>query len=114
MIYLTVAFVFLAGLVVGSFFNVLIWRMPRGESIVSPPSHCTGCGRPVKPYENIPLLSYALLRGRCAGCGASIPVRYPLVELVTGLAALILWFLYVVPYRAACPPPCNRCRRQWT
>jgi leader peptidase (prepilin peptidase)/N-methyltransferase len=105
MIYITSAIALVTGLVLGSFFNVLIWRIPRGESIVKPASHCPRCARPIRPHENIPLLSYVLLKGKCAGCGAPIPLRYPAVELATGLAALLLWSAYVVPYRAASPHP---------
>jgi len=74
------------GLAVGSFLNVVIWRVPRGESIVRPPSHCPACGRPVRPHDNIPVVSWLLLRGRCRDCAAPIPARYPLVELGTGIA----------------------------
>src|SRR5438552_4068015 len=73
------------GLLVGSFLNVVIYRVPRGESIVYPGSHCGSCGVPVRPYDNIPLLSYALLRGRCRFCQAKISPIYPAVELLTGL-----------------------------
>jgi leader peptidase (prepilin peptidase)/N-methyltransferase len=78
-----------AGLVVGSFLNVLIHRLPRGESIVSPGSHCPRCGAPVRPLQNVPVLSWLALRGRCAECRAPIAVRYPAVELVNG----VLWCL---------------------
>jgi leader peptidase (prepilin peptidase)/N-methyltransferase len=78
---LTVA---LFGLLLGSFLNVVIYRWPREESIVLPASHCGSCGVGVKPYDNIPLLSYALLGGRCRACRASIPWRYPAVEALTG------------------------------
>jgi leader peptidase (prepilin peptidase) / N-methyltransferase len=71
------------GAVFGSFLNVVAYRLPRHESIVKPASHCTGCGTPVKPYDNIPVLSWLLLRGHCRGCGAPISVRYPLVEALT-------------------------------
>jgi|WetSurMetagenome_2_1015567.scaffolds.fasta_scaffold00025_28 leader peptidase (prepilin peptidase) / N-methyltransferase len=81
----------LFGLVLGSFFNVLIYRLPRRESIVRPGSHCPNCGRPVRPWENIPVASYVVLRGKCAGCGWNIPLRYPLVEAFTGAAALV-WY----------------------
>jgi leader peptidase (prepilin peptidase)/N-methyltransferase len=84
-------FVALFGLILGSFFNVLIWRLPREESIVWPGSHCTKCKRPIRAWENIPLLSYFLLRGRCAGCKQTISPIYPVVELVTALCALLLW-----------------------
>ena len=72
------------GLLIGSFLNVVIWRVPRGESVVSPPSHCPGCDRPIAPRDNVPVLSWLLLRGRCRGCGTRISVRYPAVELATG------------------------------
>jgi leader peptidase (prepilin peptidase) / N-methyltransferase len=71
------------GAIVGSFLNVLVYRLPRHESIVTPASHCTGCGAPVKPYDNIPVLSWLLLRGHCRACGVPISVRYPLVEFLT-------------------------------
>jgi leader peptidase (prepilin peptidase)/N-methyltransferase len=83
---------FALGCVVGSFLNVAIHRLPRGESLVRPASHCPACGRPVRPWENVPLLSYLALRGRCAGCGVRIPLRYPAVECATGvLFAAIVW-----------------------
>jgi leader peptidase (prepilin peptidase)/N-methyltransferase len=75
----------LLGLLVGSFLNVVIHRVPRGESVVHPRSHCPDCGRSVEPWENVPLLSYLWLRGRCRGCGMRISLRYPAIELVTGL-----------------------------
>jgi len=73
------------GAIVGSFLNVVAYRLPRKESLVKPGSHCTGCGTPVKPYDNIPVLSWLLLRGHCRSCGGSISVRYPLVEALTGV-----------------------------
>lgn len=75
----------LFGALVGSFLNVVIHRLPRGESVVSPPSRCPKCGRGIRPWENIPVLSWLLLGGRCAGCRASISVRYPLVEAASAL-----------------------------
>jgi len=82
----------LLGLVIGSFLGVVGDRLPRRESIVSPGSHCTSCGRPVRPYDNIPVLSWLLLRGRCRHCGAAIPRRYPLTEALTGalFAAVVI------------------------
>lgn len=82
---------FLFGCVVGSFLNVCIHRMPRGESLVSPPSHCPHCQYAIPWYLNIPLVTWLWLRGKCAQCGAAISVRYFLVELVTGLAFLASW-----------------------
>ena len=73
------------GLVVGSFLNVVIYRVPEGLSIVSPPSACPACESPIRPYDNIPVLSWLLLRGRCRDCGVRISARYPLVELSTAL-----------------------------
>lgn len=74
----------LLGLAVGSFLNVVIWRVPRHESVVSPPSHCPGCDAEIAPRDNIPVLSWLILRGRCRRCGVHISARYPLVEAGTG------------------------------
>jgi leader peptidase (prepilin peptidase)/N-methyltransferase len=78
------------GLMIGSFLNVVAYRLPRGESLVKPGSHCTTCGEPVKPWDNIPLLSWLVLRGRCRGCGESISARYPLIELITGVTFAVI------------------------
>ena len=80
------------GAVVGSFLNVVIHRLPRGESLVAPGSRCPHCGTPVKPYDNVPVVSWLVLRGRCRHCGGPISPRYPLVELITALvfAAVVL------------------------
>lgn len=72
------------GLLIGSFLNVVIWRVPRAESIVSPPSACPSCGHPLRARDNVPVLSWLLLKGRCRDCGEPISKRYPLVELTTG------------------------------
>jgi leader peptidase (prepilin peptidase)/N-methyltransferase len=80
----------LVGLLVGSFLNVVIWRVPRGESVVSPPSHCPGCGHEVRPRDNIPVVSWLLLRGRCRDCGTGISIRYPLVEAGTAVLFAVL------------------------
>ena len=72
------------GLIIGSFLNVVAYRLPRGESIVHPPSHCPGCDTPIRPWDNVPLLSWIFLRGRCRSCSTRISPRYPLVELATG------------------------------
>lgn len=76
----------IAGALVGSFLNVVIWRLPRGESLLTPGSHCPGCERPIAPYDNVPVLSWLVLRGRCRRCGARISPRYPLVEALTAAA----------------------------
>jgi leader peptidase (prepilin peptidase)/N-methyltransferase len=80
------------GAVIGSFLNVVIHRLPRRESLVSPPSRCPQCETPVKPYDNVPVVSWLVLRGRCRHCGAPISPRYPVVELLTALvfAAVVL------------------------
>src|SRR4051794_7933930 len=73
------------GLLIGSFLNVVAYRLPRGESLVKPRSRCTSCGEEVRPYDNVPVLSWLLLRGRCRFCGTKISARYPAVELVTAV-----------------------------
>ncbi len=78
------------GLLIGSFLNVVIHRVPADLSIISPPSHCPSCRSPIAPWDNIPLLSYCWLRGRCRQCGVSISLRYPAVELLTGLLFLVI------------------------
>jgi leader peptidase (prepilin peptidase)/N-methyltransferase len=83
--------VFVLGTMIGSFLNVVIYRVPAGISIVKPASHCPQCQRPVKPWENIPILSWLLLRGRCAGCKKPISVRYPAVEAAMGLLAALMF-----------------------
>jgi leader peptidase (prepilin peptidase) / N-methyltransferase len=75
----------LFGAVIGSFLNVVAHRVPLGESLLSPPSRCPECEAPVKPYDNVPVVSWLLLRGRCRNCGTRISPRYPLVELATAL-----------------------------
>ena len=90
--------VFLFGITVGSFLNVCILRIPNGESVVTGPSHCTSCGKRLKWYELIPLISFLALRGRCSGCKARISCQYPLVEALNG----VLWLLafYVLGFTA--------------
>jgi leader peptidase (prepilin peptidase) / N-methyltransferase len=73
------------GLLVGSFLNVVAWRLPRGESLVSPRSRCPGCEAPIRAYDNVPVVSWVVLRARCRHCGTRISARYPLVELSTAL-----------------------------
>ncbi len=91
MTWLPVAFAVLLGLAVGSFLNVVVWRVPRGESVVRPPSACPRCGHPIRRRDNVPVLSWIRLRARCRDCGEPIPVRYPLVEAGTALVfALVL------------------------
>ena len=81
----------LGGLLVGSFLNVVIARLPEGESLMHPGSRCPHCGHPVRPYDNVPVMSWLWLRGRCRDCGEPISARYPLVEALTGvLCALVV------------------------
>ena len=92
---------FLLGLLLGSFLNVCIARIPNGESIVRPGSHCLRCQHPIRWFDNIPVLSWLILRARCRDCGAKISWQYPAVELVTGLwlllAAARLWYVFDRP-----------------
>jgi leader peptidase (prepilin peptidase) / N-methyltransferase len=84
----------LAGLLIGSFLNVCIYRLPRDLSVVRPRSFCPECEKPIAWFDNVPLLSYLLLRGRCRKCGARIPMRYPIVELLTGVSFFCaVWML---------------------
>jgi leader peptidase (prepilin peptidase)/N-methyltransferase len=107
-----VTFAGVLGAIVGSFLNVVAYRLPRHESLVSPASRCPNCGTPVKPYDNIPILSWLLLRGRCRSCSEPISPRYPLVEALTaalcvgavlahdtaaGIALSVALILIVVP-----------------
>ncbi|EEG78348.1 prepilin peptidase [Dethiobacter alkaliphilus] len=89
--------VFVFGLFIGSFLNVCIWRIPREESVVFPPSHCTGCGRRLGALELIPVLSFLWQRGRCAGCGAEVSWRYPAVELASAVMFVLLFLRFGWP-----------------
>ncbi len=82
------------GAVMGSFLNVCIYRIPRGMSVVSPPSACPGCGTRIAPYDNVPVFGWLWLRGRCRSCRTPISLRYPLVEALTGLVFLFLGWRY--------------------
>jgi len=93
--YLTLSlFALVTGMIVGSFLNVCICRMPKGESVVFPPSHCPRCDYRIRWYDNIPLVSYLVLRGKCRGCGMHISIQYPLVELLNGLLSLALFLRF--------------------
>lgn len=93
--------VFVFGTIVGSFLNVVIYRIPRGESVVFPGSHCPHCHAPVKAWQNIPIISWLLLRGRCHTCGAPISVQYPLIELLSGIIALVVFMKLGIAWIAA-------------
>ena len=92
---------FLFGSLVGSFLNVCIWRLPRGQSIVRPGSRCPHCQARIAPRDNIPVVSYLLLRGRCRSCAEPISARYPLVEALTGAAAMVLFIVFGPTVEAA-------------
>ena len=95
---LPVAFIFACvaalGAIIGSFLNVVIHRVPREESIAFPASHCPSCGTAIRPYDNIPVVSWALLRGRCRSCRAPISARYPAVELLTAALFALVYLLH--------------------
>ena len=94
----------LLGLAVGSFLNVVVHRVPRGESVVRPPSACPGCGARIRNRHNVPVAGWVMLRGRCADCDAPISARYPLVELGTGLLfAAVAWRIAGLDMWAALP-----------
>lgn len=88
--------VFVFGLLWGSFLNVVIYRVPLEMSVVSPPSHCPGCGKPVEPWDNVPVLSYVILRGRARCCGARMSPRYLLVELIGGALSLAIFEVVIL------------------
>jgi leader peptidase (prepilin peptidase)/N-methyltransferase len=91
----------LGGLIIGSFLNVVAYRLPRQESLVAPGSHCPSCNAPVKPYDNLPILGWLLLRGRCRACQAQISARYPLVEAVTAVLAVAVILVKSSPHDIA-------------
>ena len=83
---------FALGCCIGSFMNVVVWRLPRGESLSYPPSHCPKCGHAIRPWENIPIISWLCLRARCSACHLPISIKYPLGEAATGLLFTAVWF----------------------
>ncbi len=87
-------FAFVFGAVVGSFLNVCIYRLPAGKSVAFPASHCPACGVAIRPYDNIPIVSYLVLRGRCRSCGVRISPQYPAVELVNALLTMFLFIKF--------------------
>src|SRR6266571_1179684 len=92
--------IFVFGLIIGSFLNVCILRIPIAESVVLPPSHCPSCGMPIKPYDNIPVVSWLVLAGRCRKCKARISAMYPMVELGTGLLFLACYLAFGIKAEA--------------
>ncbi|MGC9350592.1 MAG: prepilin peptidase [Sulfurovum sp.] len=97
--------VFIFGIMIGSFLNVVIYRIPKGENIAFPASKCQSCGTPLKWYHNIPIFSWLALGGKCAFCKENISVQYPVVELLTGIIFLALYFklglVWYLPFVAA-------------
>ena len=89
---------FLFGLIIGSFLNVCIYRLPEGLSLIKPSSFCPACKTPIKWYHNVPLFSFIFLWGRCSNCSTRIPFRYPLVELLTGCLFVLAASMYLMPY----------------
>ncbi|MGN6521999.1 MAG: prepilin peptidase [Actinomycetes bacterium] len=94
-----VALVAVVGLMIGSFLNGVIWRVPRGESVVTPRSHCPSCGHMVRPRDDVPVVSWLLLRGKCRDCSAPISSRYPLVELSTAVLFVIVTLRFGADWR---------------
>ena len=82
------------GLVIGSFLNVCIFRIPKGESIAYPPSHCTSCGHNLKPKDLIPVISYLILKGKCRSCKEKISLRYPIIELINAFSYLLIYMKF--------------------
>lgn len=89
------------GALIGSFLNVCIHRLPRGESLVRPGSHCPACATPIRPFDNVPILSFLWLGGRCRACRASIPLRYPAVETLNAAGYILVWYRFGSTVEAA-------------
>src|SRR6201998_866305 len=102
-------FFFLFGIVLGSFLNVCISRIPERISIVSPASHCPRCKSPIKPYDNIPVFSWLLLRGKCRNCHLPISPMYPIVEFLTGALFVGVYFTYHVEFALGMYLPMVKC-----
>src|SRR5688572_8582057 len=96
-------FFFALGACVGSFLNVVVWRLPRGESLISPPSHCPKCNTRLRWYDNVPVIGWLKLRGKCRYCGQPISARYPIVEAVTGLIFAFYYVMFFVLQQGPCP-----------
>jgi leader peptidase (prepilin peptidase)/N-methyltransferase len=90
--FIIILFVFIFGILIGSFLNVIIYRIPNGESIVFPSSKCQSCQTPLKWYHNVPIFSWLFLRGKCGFCSEKISIQYPLIELATGILAVALFY----------------------
>ncbi|MDB5357402.1 MAG: peptidase family protein [Phycisphaerales bacterium] len=99
---LYIPFVFAFGACIGSFLNVVVWRLPRDESLVTPPSHCPKCNQLLKWYDNIPVLGWIKLGGRCRYCKESISARYPIIEAITGLLFVLFYVMYFMAHVGPC------------
>src|SRR6266542_583403 len=99
-----ILFLFALGSCVGSFLNVVIWRLPRGESLVYPPSHCPKGGNTLRWYDNIPVFGWIKLGGRCRFCKQPISPRYPIIEAITGLLFVFYYVMFYLLGFAPCPP----------
>lgn len=91
-------FIIVLGLIIGSFLNVCIYRIPREESISFPPSHCTNCNSKIKAYDLFPVISFLLLRGKCRHCGEKISIKYPLIEMITSALFLALYIKFGISF----------------
>ncbi|MGE5474352.1 MAG: prepilin peptidase [Ignavibacteriales bacterium] len=91
---ITYCFIFILGIVFGSMVNVLVYRLPLEEDVVVKPSHCVNCDNKIKPYDLIPILSYIILGGKCRHCGEKISIRYPLIEMLTGLIFVGIFYRF--------------------
>ena len=98
-------FLFAIGACVGSFLNVVVWRLPRGESIVTPPSHCPKCGKNLKWYDNLPVIGWLKLGGKCRFCGLPISPRYPIIEAITGAIFAGYYVAFFMLGAGPCPNP---------
>lgn len=96
---MNIIIILIYGLVIGSFLNVCIYRIPMDESLVYPSSHCTSCKNRIKWYDLIPVVSYIILKGKCRYCGEKISIKYPLVEILTGIIFVALYFKYGLSYK---------------
>src|SRR5947209_5628251 len=94
-----IPFLFLLGACVGSFLNVVVWRLPRQESLVTPPSHCPKCNTPLAWYDNIPVFGWIFLKGRCRYCKEAISPRYPIVEAITGGLFVFYYVMFFIEQR---------------
>jgi leader peptidase (prepilin peptidase)/N-methyltransferase len=97
-----IAFAFALGAIVGSFLNVVVWRLPRGESLVSPPSRCPICEHPLAWYDNVPVFGWLSLRGRCRYCHTPISAQYPTVEFITGLLFVLYYVAFFIYHSGPC------------